>query len=178
MPLPQLTPDADAGRVVSVPPPHFRPLGTVTEARWSARGSFNGSGLSAAQRYGIRYEQLVHVRFRNVLGFNYHRNPTLSFLDDGHFRKLVPDGLLFQPDGTAIIFEVKSQHMPEAWWQLRKLYEPVVKALPFVNRTSCIEVTRSYDPAMGFPEPITLYTELREAIAGPCRELKVLRWRP
>jgi hypothetical protein len=91
---------------------------------------------------------------------------------------LIPDGLYFNIGGFATIFEIKSQHMPEAWWQLRKLYEPVVRQLPFVNGTSCVEVTRSYDPSMGFPEPVLVVHDFDSLMAAPAAPLKVLIWKP
>ena len=39
-----------------------------------------------------------------------------------------PDGLLIFPrEGIIVILEIKSTHTSDAWWQLRKLYSPVVK---------------------------------------------------
>lgn len=183
--IPQLTPDTGAGQNVGtplpVPPRRFRALEEPLEkVFWTKSDGFSGvgTGVTPAQKKGVRYEEKIQVRLRNLLGPNYHRNPCINFLSAGQHRRVVPDGLFFDPEGTAFVFEIKSQHMPEAWWQLRRLYEPVVRLLPFVNRVSCIEVVRSYDPAMGFPEPIKLCSDLETALEGKVAAFKVFQCRP
>jgi len=161
-----------------VPPRSFRPLeGEPEEVKWHPRTHFLGGGKTEAQKRGLRFEEKVQMRLRNQLGPRYFRNPFLEFTANGGWRSLVPDGIFFSPEGLAFLFEVKAQHMPEAWWQLRQLYEPVVRNLSFVNQVSCIEVVRSYDPAMGFPEPVKLCRKLDEALDRPVKEFKVLELR-
>ena len=132
-------------------------------------------GRTAAQQNGLRYEAKVQKHLKSQIT-GYIVSPGLVFVDLDITRVLLPDGLVFQPDGTAIIFEIKRQHMPEAWWQLRRLYEPVVRELPFVNRTSCVEVVASFDPAMGFPEPVRVFTKVPDLLEAPTKDLKVLLW--
>jgi hypothetical protein len=65
-----------------------------------------------------------------------------------------PDALILQPrDGLLTIVEVKYQHTPDAWWQLRELYLPVV-SLAFGPdwRIAMLEVVKWYDPHVSFPE--------------------------
>lgn len=73
--------------------------------------------------------------------------------------------------------EIKFQHMPEAWWQLRKLYQP---ALEFKLRRPVfvLEVCKSYDPAMPFPEPIELVENLWEFCNAPRKVFGVFQWKP
>lgn len=174
--LPQITPSP--GAVASVPPPsRFRPLaGTpsgVSMRTCVARGSV---GLTEAQRNGLRYEAKAQDFLVNALGHEYYQQPYLHFVDGHSCRTLVPDGILIH-EGYATIFEIKSQHMPEAWWQLRKLYEPVVRQLGGVRLTSCVEMVRGYDPAMGFPEEVVLCSKLSEVLEESALKFKVLQWR-
>lgn len=187
--IPDLTPsggrEVEAALPVGVPPPihptprRFRALvGSPRNVAFLTALRMNPKGFTAAQKAGMRYEAQAHMFLANELGDKYQASAALSFEDDSGHRIVVPDGLYFSPYGTALIFEVKRQHCPEAWWQLRRLYSPVVSAFPFVNRVSCIEVTRSYDPSMGFPEDAMVVRSVREAIEAPAQPLKVLVYRP
>jgi hypothetical protein len=86
---------------------------------------------------------------------DYLMGPALHFQDDSGKRFLVPDGLLLLPNVT-IVFEIKSQHMPEAWWQLDQQYKPVLEARNKWRPVTCIEVVKSYDPSMPFPCSVDL----------------------
>lgn len=183
MVLPQLTPDAGAEPAVGAPPPRFKPIrGKITYVRLSHGPPFKSLGYTVAQTNGLRFEQKVQVFLKNMLGASYRVQPFLHFDDqDEHGttrpRSCIPDGLYVDDHGHATIVEIKSQHMPEAWWQLRKLYEPVVQALPFVNSTSVLEIVKSFDPAMGFPEPVLVFQSWREAVTSDVSKFKVLTWR-
>lgn len=68
-----------------------------------------------------------------------------------------PDGLLIDPwEGKIILVEVKYQHTPDAWWQLRRLYGPVVEYL-FPNYSiQAVEICKWFDPATLFPEQVAM----------------------
>lgn len=176
MVLPQLTPDGSADPVSAPPPRGSRPVvGEPRNIHWVG-GRTSAHGLTEAQRSGLRFEQKIHWMLKSTFPVDYHVNPVFAFDDDTGHRTCVPDGLLLHAK-DAIVFEIKSQHMPEAWWQLRKLYEPVVKrwwGKPIV----CCEVVRSYDPAMGFPESVSFCTTLDEVLGDCLNEFRVLQWRP
>lgn len=178
--IPQLAPSSVADTRTCVPPPaRFRPLvGVPTDVRWKHQQYYSITGMTAAQRRGLRYEALVNDYIHRRLGDVYHVTPHLHFLDGSDRRTCVPDGIHIDTSGRATVFEIKAQHMPEAWWQLRGLYEPVVQQLRFVNVVSCVEVTRSYDPLMGFPEEVVLCRDLTEVFLGPSAPFKVLLWKP
>jgi len=80
-------------------------------------------------------------------------------------------------DSGAVIFEIKLQHMPEAWWQLRKLYQPVVEEYYKPRAISVVEVCRSFDPAIPLPEDIELIDDIQGFIAAAAGNFGVLRWR-
>jgi hypothetical protein len=62
-----------------------------------------------------------------------------------------PDGLL-EVNNLLIIVEIKVNFSSDAWWQLRKLYEPVVKCALKPSRLALAIVCRSFDPVVPFPE--------------------------
>lgn len=186
--LPSLSPLSDdpgvAGAVVKVPPPpRFRPLvgrpRNITLRPGLATGSV---GRTAAQKAGLRYETKAQEYLSRVLGGRYNPSPYLHFQDDTGFRTAIPDGILHHTgsrdvDRYVVVVEIKSQHCPEAWWQLTKLYAPVLRThlnLPVF----CLEVCRSYDPAMPFPAKISLVDDLLEFSDYPTRDLGVFVWKP
>jgi hypothetical protein len=158
------------------PPPRFRPLqGIPTGVTLAKLGDFPDGGTTA-QRAGMRYERKVHEYLGRVLD-NYRPSQAFRFFDAGRgVRFCVPDGVVLNPSRT-FIFEFKFQHMPEAWWQLRQLYEPVLRSFNRDAETYVVEVCRSFDPAVPFPEPVRLVDDLMEYINRPFKEFAVLRWK-
>lgn len=178
--IPQLTPSDCSDAVVGVPPPaHFRPLaGVPTNVRWKNVAYSPSVGLTSAQRAGLRYETKVHDAFTKALGDSYRVEPHLHFAVNGVFHTARPDAIHLDVTGRATIFEIKSRHTSDAWWQLRRKYEPLVQCLKFVNVVSCVEVVPSYDPSAGFPEPVTKYDSLEVLLQSPSAPFKVMIWKP
>lgn len=69
-----------------------------------------------------------------------------------------PDGLLFNiPAGRVTIFELKLKHTPDAWWQLRHKYAPIVSAwLEGTYEVEVCEMVQWYDGQASFPEHVLL----------------------
>lgn len=167
-------------RVVNVPPPaRFRPLVGKPCNVYIGDNAFRGHSrrdMTEAQKAGLRYEDKIQAELFTH-NTEYMISPTFHFVDDSGFRTIIPDGLFSFPDRVVII-EIKSQHMPEAWWQLEKLYRPVVMARRPLCPILCLEICRSYDPAMPFPAEFQLFSSLAEALTSPpLTTLGVLPWR-
>lgn len=151
--LPTINGDRDPAPVLVPAPPKFRaPLGEIRDVRieeTSPEDYAAQQGTSAAQRAGLAYESRIQRTLIRELGPLYRPAPSVYFSDDRGRRCCIPDGLVIR-DMACVVIEIKSQHMPEAWWQLRKLYEPVLrKVYPVV---ALLEICKSYDPHMPFPE--------------------------
>jgi len=175
--LPQIA--LSGTRPVEVPPPpHFQHLhGTPKYVRFRSSGAEGSKGLTAAQKAGLRYEAKAQDYLSRTLGEDYHIAPYLHFTDlHGLRRTCVPDGILFDNRGGAIIFEIKISHVPDAWWQLRKLYQLVLEQLGYISEVSVIEVVRSYDPSQAFPEEVSIIRGLDGL--GQSNRFRVLLWRP
>lgn len=160
------------------PPPRFRPLvGPVTEVRIGAEQIIQGridTSMSLAKIAGIKYEQ----QFLNHLRAEYERayvRPHLHFRDNGIYRTAIPDAVLFSSGPRITIFEVKSQHMPEAWWQLEKLYKPLLMVAFPGRHTRCVEVVKRFDPQMPWPGEFVRFDNLEEAVDSDAF-MGVLRW--
>jgi hypothetical protein len=110
---------------------------------------------------GIRYEQRVQDHFTELFDGFYVPGPWFCFGEAGRAnpRWCQPDGLLFQPRHQLItILEIKYQHTPDAWWQLKTLYYPILAVAfpPNLWRFAFCEVVKWHDPAVAFPEPYRL----------------------
>lgn len=173
----------DAGPPVAVPPPpYFSPLrGIPTDVH---RIPSNISPMLArgtvAQVAGIRYEVKAQRHLLDILGPLYSPSPAFHFSDNGFPRICIPDGL-YEHRQNSVVFEIKYQHMPEAWWQLRKLYEPVIRERDRgspARRVFPVEVCRTFDPGTPFPEPIQIIGDVEEFCLNPSGPFAVYVWRP
>lgn len=139
----------------------------ILEAFFSAPPTLRGDSLrTAARRAGISYEKRVHAALEEVFGDSYRRAPWIQFLDSRGRRWCQPDAIvvnndLFEPSAT--IFEIKVRATVLAWWQLRRLYEPVVRHLLGEKfRIRVAMVTRFYDPDVKFPEDVHVTSDIRD----------------
>lgn len=144
--------------VVNVPAPlNFKPLkGMPRDVHdISLQLQVGQKGNTEARKAGLRYEGTV-IEYLEDLAKHSKRGfceqPALRFRDDNGWRIVVPDALLIS-DVDIILVEIKIQHMPEAWWQLRRLYEPVVLNR-YLRPVRVLEIVKSFDASMPFPEPV------------------------
>lgn len=175
LPQSSFSPGVDKPREVP-PPSGFRPLRLpLRSVSFAMSTEFRRHrGNSVAKENGLRYEAQVHEYFRRLLGPGYVSLELHVEEAGGHSRRLIPDGVFFHPKHL-VVFEVKAQHMPEAWWQLRKLYQP---ALEFKIRKPVyvVEVCKSFDPAMPFPEDILWISDPIRFAYDPQPEFGVFHW--
>jgi hypothetical protein len=78
-----------------------------------------------------------------------------------------------------VICEIKVTFTSDAWWQLRKLYEPVVRLAMKPGRMALLVMCKSFDPAVPFPEIPKALPQVRE-ICSPewdCTKIGVFQWR-
>jgi hypothetical protein len=98
----------------------------------------------------------------NCYGGLYRANPWIQFYADGMRRWCQPDGILVEEGLQRLhIVECKYQHTTDAWWQVRHLYAPVLRAIfPAPWEFQVVEVVKWYDPALAFPERVVLASEI------------------
>jgi hypothetical protein len=99
------------------------------------------------------------------------------FCADERVRWCQPDGLHLDPRrGILTILEVKYQHTPDAWFQLRELYAPVVsRAFGPEWDVALVEVVKWYDPATQFPEKVIMCPD---PLSAPTGRIGVHIWSP
>lgn len=171
-------PNRDAGPVEVPPPPGFRfVVPPIKSARWDNEVElFFPPGLTAAQKAGLRYEKKVLAELSDTLQRFLHIFPTIAFEDANGPGFGVPDAVIVDNHGVCVI-EVKSQHMPEAWWQLRRKYEPLVRAIHPGEKIHLVEICRSLDCDMPFPETLKVVGSIAELRDMEDGTLGVLQWR-
>jgi len=101
----------------------------------------------------------VQTWLERNLGMGYIASPWLRFrLRDTGLRQhwCQPDGLLLDPwTGQLTIVEIKYQHCADAWFQMNRLYAPVLRMI-FPERDwrfATCEIVKWFDCAIQVPEP-------------------------
>lgn len=146
-------------REVLVPPrPNFRGIsGRIRDTSFNTCAFYEEEtrGNTAARELGLRFERKV----LDEIGADFPifwRQPKVRFFDDSGMRLCIPDAVAREGDDI-IVIEVKIQHMPEAWWQLERLYRPVLETHFKPRRLRALEIVQSFDPAMPFPISVEVF---------------------
>ena len=124
------------------------------------------------KRQGVKYEAAAQAHFASLFP-NWQPSPWLHFCDAHGTRWCQPDGWAEFHDSLLLV-EFKYQHTPDAWWQLRMIYQPLLEHLT-AKAVSVLEVVKWYDCATAFPEPARLVADPR---GWRGREFGVHIWRP
>jgi hypothetical protein len=129
---------------------------------------------------GIKYEAAGQVWLRHQYGTAYVGGQWIRFRADGQgkTRWCQTDGILVDAEHKVLtIIEFKYQHTENAWWQLFRLYKPVVEKL-FSGRgfrVKCLEICKWFDPAIRAPQAPVLCQNIGAVQEG---EFGVHIWKP
>ena len=167
-----------AGEPVQVPaPPQLCLPKKILSAGWSEKKIDFGPGTTAAQKAGLRFESKAINELEDIFIGGLWRSPALYWIDEEGVHYAVPDALILDERFVCCV-EVKSQHMPEAWWQLRKKYEPILRTIYPETKILLLEICRSLDPSTPFPEHYTYVEDIPPFIKGAKDgELGVFQWK-
>lgn len=132
---------------------------------------------SPAQKLGLRYEARVFRHLAMELDRAVFFHPAFRFNANRPFDEhAIPDAIYLSEAGILTIFEVKLKHTADAWYQLRKLYLPVVqKAYPGTQINLC-EICREYDPSIVLPRPPQFVEKLNEFTSVKQNEFGIYLW--
>jgi len=164
-------------------PPNFKPVGKV---RW-ARLALGPPPFATSRRVtgrrlqGVRYERKVQDHLLTSFPDKYVPSPWLYFSDENGVHWRQPDGLLIDTrGGKIIIVEVKYQHTTDAWWQMRRLYLPILEAIfpTALWDYKMLEVVKWFDGTVGWPEPVRLLAHPLDALTIPGNATGVHIWTP
>lgn len=164
----------------------FKAAGRIISAQYTTAPKFPTPGTtSKAQRLGKRYEHKVRTAIGKLNPkYTVLFGPWFSFMNSsGSLRYCQPDIVLFDESSKkAIIFEVKYTHTIDAYHQLKNLYLPVLQFIHRDYQFMFVEITRSYDGAVKFPEEIEeLFFDFNECVSAmlfrETSHIGVLQWR-
>lgn len=156
------------------PPRSFKEIkGTPSNVRFGGTARV-ARGHTVAQRLGLAYEVRVIDVLSAVYGIDFRPAPSILYEDRTGLRMAIPDGIL-KIKNTLVVIEVKLTHTERAWWQLTRLYAPLLRLLvnPGVD-VRCVEICRSYDPAVAFPGPSATVSSLHRL---PSDRTGILHWK-
>jgi len=138
--------DRFRGRALRPPRGLYIPQGIPSSVRFGDRLPPKG-GHTVVQRLGLAYEQKVQDVLREIYGDLFFCNVPILYEDRRGVHRCIPDGVLRISSTSIVIIEIKLRHTERAWWQLERLYLPVIRSMigsePLVYR---VEICRSYDP--------------------------------
>lgn len=146
-------------------PPFIRPLHKATGRRLK----------------GIKYEVAAQKMILAKFPQSYFVSPWLKFSCFKGVRWCQPDGILINlEEGLITIVEMKYQHTTEAWWQMRKLYEPLLRAMfpAELWRINTLEVVKWFDPLVDYPEQLYMLKELEDHLSIPSDQTGLHIWKP
>lgn len=159
---------------------YFRPE-DVCDAKFVNPPGFAQSGKKSGRMHiGIRYERAAHVHNSATLGDQYLASPWIEFRVRGDSRRhwCQPDALYFDlARGQITIIEIKYAHCADAWFQLNRVYLPVLQQLfpPGLWKFATLEMVKWFDCATSVPET----PKLRDGIARAMpNEFGVFIWKP
>lgn len=149
------------------------PAGNVIEAKFAQRTPrfIRPKVQTGNRKVGVKYEAKAQGYIKKLVdeinGVSQNDikslvSPWLVFRAEGdradHVRYCQPDHILIDEWHRKLtIIEIKLQHCVEAYDQVRKLYEPVLKVMYPDHLFSAIELVQWHDPHIAFPE--TYYFE-------------------
>lgn len=135
-------------------------------------------GSTPAQRSGLRYQRKVCDELRLLVKReSLLVGPWLEYAVGLDRRYCQPDALLFHAD-LIYIFEMKLSSTTDAWWQLRHLYEPVVRFLHPTLRLVLVNVVKSHYPEVRFPEDTWTFEMGLERLFEKASLERIVQWRP
>lgn len=170
-----------------LPPARFRPAGKVTWAEFALNPPLHIDRISrqrirGARGAGNRYERHAQAYLAERLGDAYVPSRWFAYRSraNQHVSFAQPDGLYFDfRRGIITCFEIKIRHTDRAWWQVRQLYQPILRHIfgERIWRFAAVEVVCWFDPHTSFPEPTTELSRLDPA-EFDAEHFHVHTWRP
>lgn len=152
-------------------PSKFRAAVGVRSAKFlPERPLFIRRGQSAG-RYaaGIRYERRVHEHLElwalGLSGIDLRLGQWIEFIDRNGKRWCQVDALWIDRRKTSCLAcEIKYSHTPDAWWQLKHLYVPVLQKVLPGYKFGMLEIVHWLDPAVVWPEPYRRVAKIDECL--------------
>ena len=137
------------------------------------------SQQSASMRKGMRYERMIKSIFSRAFRESYCHGQWIEFQERGIKRWCQVDGIWVDRERKLLtIFEIKYRHTMKAWWQLRRLYSPILwRYLRELGerefKIAICEVVKVFDPSVEFPEEVSLISNVEEIRPGRFQVIQI-----
>lgn len=134
--------------------------------------------LTGKLKAGLDYEAEVHSHFTQLYGDAYTGGPWLKFIGKSEkMRWCQPDGWLIDLQRNRItVIECKYKHISRSWWQLHRLYLPVIQHLFGPEWEYCVvEVSKWCDPATPYPGETKRIRSVEHCYGYPVTNLLTFR---
>lgn len=156
-------------RSFTPPPALYLPQSVV--AAWESENPYHGkrSKRTPAQRAGLAYQKRIEKFCTSRDGQWVVRcGVWYCYCDvNGRRRYCQPDILLLDHQNRcAVVVEVKLRWTSDAWWQLQRLYIPVLRRALQEWTLIPLCITKSFDPAIPAPEEVRFCDDLFDSSPG------------
>lgn len=159
-------------KCLTPPPLDFLPLAHCEWAEFSdvAPDFIRDVRRRGRRLLGIRYEKKCQAWLKEQFGDDYMPSQWLRYRStDGRIRWCQVDGVLRIREQHALtVVEIKYNHTDLAWWQLFRLYIPVLERVfeGHGYEFRGVEVCKWFDPAVRCPQPARIRDTLTDTAAG------------
>lgn len=145
------------------------PAGSIVSAFRAPAISFvhpKHKKVSAAKKLGIAFEKRAYRWLRFEIE-KFEAQPHFRFQLAGHSpESCFPDALITRGNVVTIV-EIKLRHTYDGYFQLTRLYYPVVQHAFRGCEVRRLEIVKSYDPGVTLPEQVDVVGDLRAWLASP-----------
>lgn len=116
--------------------------------------------VRGAKAVGLRYEHKALDKLERLAdraGVTFVRSPWIEYVDGTGRNWCQPDGIFLDTkNSTGVCVEIKYKHTADSWFQLWKLYIPLLQILYPGYTFGAVEMVKWLDPAVVFPERFDL----------------------
>jgi hypothetical protein len=155
-------------------PKNFTPVEAIEAACICSAPSFvNTSRCKGVQLKGLKFEAQVTSKLDRLDDWEGIPGIWFEFKDQTGHRYAQADWVGFNfRKGVCVIVEVKLSRVAKAWWQLNKLYYPLVSHLFHSWPIAMVEVVANMKP-VDIPKPVVAITSLNEAVPNQTSLMRI-----
>lgn len=152
------------------PPKGVKPVRGLNAVRTIEEPQFartNGN-VTGSKRKGLLYQERVVDELDFLLPPTWEAVPGLwfEFVDSSGHRYAQADWIGFDwGKGIITIVEIKLSRVPNAWWQLNRIYRPLIEKLFPCFEVAMLEIASNVN-AVATPEPVKVIRDLRDVKVG------------
>lgn len=151
---------------VGVRPKGFTPATSVRNARFVDTPQFAQTygGQTGSKKKGLVYEQKVRDHLDGILPDSWEAvpGPWFHFSDGRNERYAQADWLAFDFKSRVIcIGEIKFTRVANAWWQLNRLYGPIVRSIFPTWQIAYLEIAKNVRN-VATPTPVRVVWKLED----------------